>query len=99
MKSIRNRVISTLLAVFVVMGAISFGTLTAYADDAIIEVKTEEEFKAALNMDTPVAAINITADFSVNSDCTVKFDPEHINNYKDVVVTIHGKDDTSLNWF
>ena len=88
MKNIRARIISTLLAVFIAMTAVSFTTLTAHADNAVIDVKTEEEFAAALNMNTPVAAINVTADFMVRSDCTVKFDPEHIDNYKDVVVTI-----------
>ena len=89
MKSIKNSIISVLLSVFVVTTAVITGSLTVYADDAVIEVTSEAEFSAALNMDKPVAAINITADFTVNSDCTVKFDPEHINNYKDVVVTIY----------
>ncbi len=89
MKSIRKSIISVLLAVLIAMTAVSFTTITAHADDLVIDVETEEEFAAALNMDTPVAAINVVTSFSVRSDCTVKFDPEHIDNYKDVVVTVN----------
>ncbi|MBR6921148.1 MAG: dockerin type I repeat-containing protein [Clostridia bacterium] len=88
MQSIRKRTVSVLLAVLIAMTAVSFTTITAHADDLVIDVETEEEFAAALNMDTPVAAINVVTSFSVRSDCTVKFDPEHIENYKDVVVTV-----------
>lgn len=94
MKKIRNRIISALLSVCVVLGAISLGTLTVYADGLTINVKSDAEFSAALNMDQPVAAINVTSDFTVTSDCTSKFDPEHINNYQKVIITI--KDGVTL---
>ena len=55
----------------------------------VFDVASAYELKQALNMSTPVKAINITADFTVNDDCMIYLDPEHINNYCDTVVTIN----------
>ena len=84
----KNRIISVFLAVIVAAGLIPLVTVTASAEGSVIDVKSEAEFAAALDMDTPVAAINIISDFTVTSDCTVQFDKNHINNYSSVVVTV-----------
>ena len=84
----KNRIISVFLAVIVAAGLIPLVAVTASAEGSVIDVTSEAEFAAALDMDTPVAAINIISDFTVTSDCTVQFDKNHINNYSSVVVTV-----------
>lgn len=56
----------------------------------VFDVSTPQELADALNKQTPVEAINIVDDFTVNSDCLIYYDPAHIDNYSDTVVTVNG---------
>lgn len=55
----------------------------------VFDVSTPQELADALNKQTPVEAINIVDDFTVNSDCLIYYDPAHIDNYSDTVVTVN----------
>ncbi len=56
--------------------------------NTVISVTSESELETALNGDSAVDEIHITADFTVNSDCTIKYDSAHLNYYSDTVVTV-----------
>ena len=85
----KNRIVSLIFAVMltvtVVFSALSTGAL---AIGAVIDVSSEPELKAALNMKSKVDRINITGDFTVNSDCTIMFDEDHLAYYCDTVMTV-----------
>jgi len=50
-------------------------------EGSVYEVSTAAELEAAVDQDTPVRVIRIVDDMTVTSDCTIKFDREHIENY------------------
>ena len=79
--------ISLLLSLLMVITALTALPFSAFAGTAI-DVTSEAELVAALNKTEVVDSINITADFTVCSDCTINFDPSHINYYSDTVVTV-----------
>ena len=85
----KNRIVSLILAVMltatVVASALSSGAL---AFGAVIDVSSEPELIAALNLTEEVDRININASFTVNEDCTILFDAAHLYYYHDTVVTI-----------
>ena len=53
-----------------------------------LTVTSEAELIAALNKSEVVDEISIADNFTVNSDCSIKYDAEHINYYSDTVVTV-----------
>jgi len=85
----KNRIVSLILAVMltatVVASALSSGAL---AFGAVIDVSSEPELIAALNLTEEVDRININASFTVNEDCTILYDAAHLYYYHDTVVTI-----------
>ena len=52
------------------------------------DVSSGAELKNALSRNLPVKEINIVSNITVSSDCTIMFDPEHLDNYYDTVVTV-----------
>ena len=62
--------------------------ITSFASGLTLNVTSANELKQALDMDTEVENINITADFTVTDDCTIKFDSAHLAYYHDTVMTI-----------
>ena len=53
-----------------------------------LTVTSEAELIAALNKSEVVDEISIADNFTVNSDCSINYDAEHINYYSDTVVTV-----------
>ncbi|MBR4910124.1 MAG: hypothetical protein IKZ47_02225 [Clostridia bacterium] len=54
-----------------------------------IDVTSGFQLRDALNRNMPVKAINIVSNITVNADCTIRFDEEHLDNYYDTVITIN----------
>ncbi|MGI6264937.1 MAG: dockerin type I repeat-containing protein [Acutalibacteraceae bacterium] len=89
-KRIKSTALSVLLAAAILVGLIPLGAASVVADGegAVLDVTNAQELKAALDRDTPVQAINIVADFTVNDDCTILYTDLHIDQYHDTVLTI-----------
>ncbi|MBR5423997.1 MAG: dockerin type I repeat-containing protein [Clostridia bacterium] len=93
--NILKKALALLTAAVMLVGLVPTGVLPVLRviaeeppEGAVIHVKSAEELAAALDMTEPVAEIFIDESFTVTGDCTIKFDPDHINNYHDTVVTV-----------
>ncbi|MBR6917858.1 MAG: dockerin type I repeat-containing protein [Clostridia bacterium] len=87
-KIIGKKALCSILAVLMLAAFIPYGASTVSASGAVIEVTSEAELIAALNNDSPVEAINIKGEFTVNEECTIEYDAAHLENYHDTIVTI-----------
>ena len=81
--------LSPLLAAVVALSFAASFTPAVFAEGEVINVTDGDELYDALNKSTPVAAINITADITVDKDCLIYYDAEHIENYCNTVVTVN----------
>ena len=82
-----KKTLSIVLSLVMVLSALTAMPFSAFAK-TVIDVTSAAELSSALNGDSVVDEINITADITVNDDCTIKYDAAHINNYSNTVVTI-----------
>ncbi len=86
----KNKALSIILALVLSAGLIPYAlSASVSAEGAVINVKTEAEFQAALNMNTKVARINVTDSFTVYGECVILYDAAHIDNYCDTVVDVN----------
>ena len=66
--------------------------ITDYTDpipaDTVIDVTSAAELKAALNGTKIVNRINITENITVNDNCSILYDADHIEYYSNTIVTV-----------
>jgi len=80
---------------------------TPEPEPIVYEVSSQRELVAALSSNEPVDVIVLADDFTVDTDCTVKLDPQHIDNYgnvmmvvpKGVTITVEGSGALGVAWF
>ena len=83
----KSGLISVLLAAALLINLLALSSFAAFADTEI-NVTNAKELKTALNGKAVVDSINITADITVDDDCTIVYDNDHIDYYSNTVVTI-----------
>lgn len=96
MKSnVLKKAMALLTAAVLLVGLVPTGVLPALRvtaeeppEGAVIHATSAEELAAALDMTEPVAEIVIDESFTVTGDCTIQFDPDHIDHYHDTVITV-----------